>query len=312
MEKGNRLKKNLCLAQYAHAIQFKKRIVVEPRVELTGKKIIAKNLQDTTKNKENEGFQSANQTQRFTPSQQKSSRSPSLTRNKSLNELLENLNFKNRNLKQIIRIRQEQFSISLTQQKTELLNQFSLVQSEIDALELKKTDLTRKQNELLYEGTSKLINENRLLSENIAYLKDSISQTKSSSIDAQTHFPSKQRIHNLEQLESLSFKTSQELKLKLKILSISNELSHPVQTYLKQRQNLLEILNSISTLKLIILRVIDKVPIIPSKLEEIDKGVVGENSLVEIVSKILEKSRSLRKLVSDKFAENFTEGCKTM
>lgn len=310
MDKGNR-SKNLCLVQYTHAIQFKKRLIVQPRIEITGKKVIARNLQDTTKNKENEGFASANQTQKFGSSQLKSSRSPSLTRNKSLEELLENLNFKNRNLKQIIRIREEQFSSSLIKQKTEIFNQVSSVQSEIDALEIRKKEMMMKQNELLYEGTGKIINENAVLTENIEYLKDSITHIKSSTVEPKIHFPSKQRIKNLEQLESINLKNTQELKNRLKILTISNQLSDSIQTYLNQRKKLLEILNSISTIKLIILRIIDKVPIIPSKLQEIDNEV-EENSIIEIVSKIFEKSKSLRKLVSDKFAENFTEGCKTM
>lgn len=310
MDKGKK-SKNVCLIQYAHSIQFKKRLATQPKFELTGRKVVAKNLQNFSNNKENEKLISPNKTQKINTSQFNSSRSPSLQRNKSLEELIENIKFKNRNIGQVIRIREEEISDLLIKQKTELFNKVSQERSEIDVLEVKKNECLKKQNQLLYEGVGKVINDNAVLSENIAYLKESISHLKSSAIEYKVHYPSRQRIHTLEHQESQSFKTGQDLKNKLKILTMSNEVSDPVQIYLKQRQELLEILNSISVLKLIILRILDNIPIKASKLEEIEEGY-EDKSIIYIVSKIYEKCNSLRMLVSDKFAEKYTEGCKTM
>jgi hypothetical protein len=302
--------KNLCLIQYAHTINFQKRPPSQTKNLFTQKRIVAKGLIIKGNNKENEGL--ASQETKFNSSSElKTSRSSFSPRNLSLTERIEKVTFRNRNLLQVIRIREENIRTTLSQLKIDFNSKVHSINNEIKSLEEKKKKILDQQDLLKSGEIARLVNENLNFKQNIENINQKLNFIKRNMIDFKVQSVVKSQIKLLESYESEYIKTGQDLKHQLLKLRSSNIESETVQRFFKDKQELLEIFSVISKLKYVILKRIEKLPI---KIEDFDKydRKVENFEVFDIVERILEKSKNLRMLVSDKFAEDYTEVCKNM
>ena len=301
--------KNLCLIQYAHTINFKKRPPNQQKNLFTQKRIVAKGPLGL--NKENE-FRNSDKSQKFELSTEgKTSRSSNSPRDLSLNEKIEKLSFRNRNLLEVIRIREEKTRDELSKDKISLNSQVFAVKSEIQGLEDRKIKLLQRQKKMKEGNLIKIRNENKALQDGIENLTQKVAFLRKTMIEGKVAAAVKNQIKLLESYESEYIRTSQDLKYQLKKIKVLNKDSDIVQRYLRDKQELLEIFCVVSKLKYIILKRIEKVPIRIDEFEQMDRKVEALE-IVDIVAKVLEKSKSLRMLVADKFAEDYTEGCRNM
>ena len=301
--------KNLCLIQYAHTITFKKRPSNQQKNLFTQKRIVAKGPLGL--NKENE-FRNSDKSQKFELSTEgKTSRSSNSPRDLSLNEKIEKLSFRNRNLLEVIRIREEKTRDELSKDKISLNSQVFAVKSEIQGLEDRKIKLLQRQKKMKEGNLIKIRNENKALQDGIENLTQKVAFLRKTMIEGKVAAAVKNQIKLLESYESEYIRTSQDLKYQLKKIKVLNKDSDIVQRYLRDKQELLEIFCVVSKLKYIILKRIEKVPIRIDEFEQMDRKVEALE-IVDIVAKVLEKSKSLRMLVADKFAEDYTEGCRNM
>lgn len=301
--------KNLCLIQYAHTINFKKRPPNQQKNLFTQKRIVAKGPLGL--NKENE-FRNSDKSQKFELSTEgKTSRSSNSPRDLSLNEKIEKLSFRNRNLLEVIRIREEKTKDELSKDKISLNSKVFAVKSEIQGLEDRKIKLLQRQKKMKEGNLIKIRNENKTLQDGIENLTQKISFLRKNMIDGKVAAAVKNQVKLLESYESEYIRASQDLKYQLLKIKVLNKDSDIVQRYLRDKQELLEIFCVVSKLKYIILKRIEKVPIRIEEFEQVDRKVEGLE-VFDIVAKVLEKSKSLRMLVADKFAEDYTEGCRNM
>lgn len=231
---------------------------------------------------------------------------PSSTKNllkkeKNIEECIEEMDFKNRNLNEIVRIRMKEIRDRVISKRIELSEGIDNVEKEVQGLQSKYDRLLYFKNLAIEKEEYEIFKSNEMLNENIQYLKESINIILSTGIQPQVYTPLQSHLSSLTTYKSILLSTNSQFKSDLQDQLSLNSTSQTLNSFQKNIKSLKEFYIQ---LKSINSKLVSKTkqPKNPFKKQ-------SQNDPLSLVRKILCKSRKIREKFSDKYAEKCAEGC---
>ena len=223
---------------------------------------------------------------------------------------LENIVFKHRNLKEVIRIRESGINDIAMENRKKIIEEINQVDLEIETLLHNRQSLLENQNNLQNSDISIFLSENEDLVNSIPVLRSQILYYGSNYIPPEDYINFKERLSQLEESSSFLADTNNELNQKL----LGQIKSNSVSPYCIELKYHLDMLTGINFQLAKISQIIfDSLQIKPLNLGSfLDCNLLSsDKSVTELISSIKKKISNLRHSAADKYAESISSNCET-
>ncbi|OMJ74066.1 hypothetical protein SteCoe_27085 [Stentor coeruleus] len=231
---------------------------------------------------------------------------PSSTRNlkrkeKNVDECIEEMDFKNRNLNEIVRIRMKEIRDRVIGKRIELSEGIDNIEKEVQGLQSKYDRLLFFKNLAIEKEEYEIFKSNELLMENIQYLKESINVILSTGIQPQVYTPLQNHLSSLTTYKTILLSTNSQFKSDLQDQLSLNSNSQTLKAFLKNIESIKEFYLQFKSINSVLVSK-TKQPKNPFKKQ-------NPNDPLSLLRKTLCKLRKIREKLSDKYAEKCAEGC---
>lgn len=218
------------------------------------------------------------------------------------------LEFRNRNLREILRIRSNEILKKTLENKENVSKDIFETENEISYLAQKKISIEMRQFALKNEGISALISEKNLLQTEIRDLQAEILSFKTSHIDLKNSHILKTKLKNIRNNNKILADNSEILRKKLQSQILLNLQSENCKLLSFHQSGLSHINSEISKFSELLHSFFQQKP--PNLIKllscEDSPSLITPQSLLLSIKK---KLSNLRNLISDKYAEDFSESC---